>query len=392
MDVTHLTKELVKIKSENPPGNTEEVVHYIKGFLDSLGVRTEILHSRNGKDNLISASLHHTLLFCGHVDVVPAMAEGWVYPPYSGEVSDGYLYGRGSTDMKGGCAAMLSAYKNVLDAGGEPEVDFLFVCDEETSGTHGIRYVLSRKILTPCDVLIGEPCPALHPNIGEKGLCRINLRFTGIPGHGSLYPTYGVSAVMEAYKTLEYLRKVHRREYKAENREVDQIIDQSSVIMRDLFGMDEAKYVLRRVMFNPGRIEGGEKANIVAQHCDLRLDIRVPWGCSIPDLIHGIEEHSKRGSVEKVSISEPSITPPDCRLVLVTCSEINRVFGSPAQPIVQWAASDARYLRSEGYRVVEYGPGEITLLHAVNERVSIVSLEKVTSVYEGIMKEYSAGR
>jgi len=391
MDVTHLTRELVKIKSENPPGNTEEVVHYIKGFLDSLGLETDIIATRGGKDNLISARLHHSLLLCGHVDVVPAMADGWAFPPYSGEIADGFLYGRGSTDMKGGCATMLAAYKRVLDSGEDPAVDFLFVCDEETSGTHGIRHILSKKILSPCDVLIGEPCPALNPNIGEKGICRINLRFTGVPGHGSLYPTHGVSAVMEAFRTLEYLRRVHRREYRTDGEEVDRIIDQSSDVLQGIFGIEEARYVLRRVMFNPGRIEGGEKTNVVAQHCDLYLDIRVPWGCSIPELLRGIQEHSKRASIEKVSINDPSITSPDCRLVKITCREIGRVFGAPARPIVQWAASDARFLRSEGYRVVEYGPGEIPLLHAVNERVSLDSLEKVTSVYEGIIREYSGG-
>lgn len=390
MDVVHLTRELVKIKSENPPGNTEEVIHYIKGFLDSLGVRTDVIRNRGGRDNLISAHRNHHLLLCGHVDVVPAMAEGWRHPPFSGEIEEGYLYGRGSTDMKGGCAALLSSYKRLLDSGKEPDADFLFVCDEETSGTYGIRCVLSKDLLRPCDVLIAEPCPELNPNIGEKGLCRINLHFRGEPGHGSLYPTRGVSAVMEAYNTLDYLRTVHRHEYHVEGA-VDAIIEQSSAVLRDILAVDEAKHVLRRVMFNPGRIEGGEKANIVAQHCDLQLDIRVPWGCSIPDLIADIARHSPGATVEEVSISNPSMTSPDCRLVEVTCREITRVYGLPAQPIVQWAASDARYLRTEGFRVVEYGPGEITSLHAVNERVSIESLTKVTSVFEGIIRGFAAG-
>lgn len=84
------------------------------------------------------------------------------------------------------------------------------------------------------------------------------------------------------------------------------------------------------------------------------------------------------------------MTAPDCRLVEITCKEISRVYGEPAQPIVQWAASDARYLRKEGFRVVEYGPGEIMSLHAVNERVSVETLRKATAVFEGIISEFSA--
>jgi succinyl-diaminopimelate desuccinylase len=388
MDVVHLAQELVKIKSENPPGNTEEVIHYIKGFLESLGVKTDLITNRGGRVNLISAGMHHHLLLCGHVDVVPAMAEGWLCNPFSGEIKDGFLWGRGSTDMKGGCAALLSAYKVMLDRGIEPDADFLFVCDEETSGTHGIRYILGKNLIRPCDVLIAEPCPALNPNIGEKGLCRLDLHFRGEPGHGSLYPVKGTSAVMEAYRTLEYLKVLHQKEYHADNK-FDPIIDYSSEVLQGIFDAPEAKYILRRIMYNPGRISGGEKANIVAQQCDLELDIRVPWGCSIPALVRNITRHSPNATVKIASMSEPSYTPADCSLVKVTCQEISRVYGEPSRPIVQWAASDARYLRKEGYRVVEYGPGDITTLHAVNERVSLDSLRKVTDIFSGIVGNFN---
>ena len=76
-------------------------------------------------------------------------------------------------------------------------------------------------------------------------------------------------------------------------------------------------------------------------------------------------------------------TDAGCRLVTTTCREIARVFRSPASPVVQWAASDARYLRKEGFRVIEYGPGEMTTLHGVDERVSIESLQKAAEVYAG---------
>jgi succinyl-diaminopimelate desuccinylase len=86
---------------------------------------------------------------------------------------------------------------------------------------------------------------------------------------------------------------------------------------------------------------------------------------------------------------EPSITDPSCRLVTVTCNEIERVHGGTVFPIVQWAASDARHLRLCGFNVIEYGPGEISTLHAVNERVSIDSLKKASAVYAGIMTAYA---
>jgi succinyl-diaminopimelate desuccinylase len=385
MDVVHLASDLVKINSENPPGNTEEIIRYISGFLDGLGVKSDTVVNPGGRANLITEREEGGLLLCGHVDVVPAVPDGWDFPPFSGEIRDGNLCGRGATDMKGGCAALLSAYKILVDKGIEPEAGFLFVCDEETSGTYGICSMLQKKRLKPCDVLIAEPTPTLYPTIGEKGLCRLSMAFTGEPGHGSLYPVAGVSAIMEAYRTIGYLGELHRREYPAD-RELDRIVDTSSKILREILGVPGAETILKRIMFNPGTISGGEKSNVVAEHCSMELDIRVPWGCSIPDLIGDVTRHSPRATVTVVTASDPSFTPADSRLVTTTCGEIGKAYGKPSFPIVQWAASDARFLRKEGFRVVEYGPGELDLLHARNERVSVESLEKSRDIYAGIIR------
>ena len=118
-------------------------------------------------------------MLCGHVDVVPALDEGWIHPPFSGTIEGGYVWGRGSSDMKGGCAAILSACDELAEAGEALPATLVFVCDEETGGEYGIRYLLEKNMLSPCDCLIAEPSPALHPCIGQKGLCRLELRFTG---------------------------------------------------------------------------------------------------------------------------------------------------------------------------------------------------------------------
>jgi succinyl-diaminopimelate desuccinylase len=384
MDVALLASDLVKINSENPPGNTEEIIEYISGFLDDLGVKSEVLVNRGGRANLVGEQKAGGLLLCGHVDVVPAVPDEWDYPPCSGKIADGFLYGRGSTDMKGGCAALLSAYKDLLDKGIENNAGFLFVCDEETSGTYGICSILKKKRILPCNVLLAEPTPALYPTIGEKGLCRLSMSFLGEPGHGSLYPVAGVSAIMEAYRTIRHLDELSGREYHAGG-ESDQIVGASCTILAEILDMPGAEKIFKRIMYNPGKISGGEKSNVVAEHCSLELDIRVPWGCSIPNLIDDIARHSPRARVNLVTASDPSLTPADCPLVAATCREIEKVYGKPSYPIVQWAASDARFLRAEGFRVVEYGPGELMLLHARNERVSVGSLEKVRDIYRGII-------
>jgi succinyl-diaminopimelate desuccinylase len=187
---------------------------------------------------------------------------------------------------------------------------------------------------------------------------------------------------------LGYVKGLHEEEYPVDDR-IKEIIDRSSEVLEAEFRIHDVSKVLKKLMYNPGIISGGEKSNVVAQHCDLDLELRVPWGCSIPGLIKGIKSQMRHGTIISQEIHDPSITDPSCRLVKVTCNEIERVQGGKVFPIVQWAASDARHLRRYGFNVIEYGPGEVSTLHAVNERVTIESLNKASMVYLGMMKAYA---
>jgi len=388
MDVARLTSSLVRLRSENPPGKTTDVVEYIREFLDSLGLKCRIVSHPGGRDNLITTKPDPGILLCGHVDVVPAIPDDWTHDPYGGEIADGYVWGRGATDMKGGCAALLIACRDLIESGVEPKVQLAFVCDEETGGEHWIRSLLAENLLLPRDCLIAEPTPPTSPAAGQKGLYRIDLSFRGEPGHSSLYPMVGKSAIMAAFDLIGYLREVHVHPFPV-SEDLQSLIAQSARIFHEIFGLEGVDDVLTRVMFNPGRIEGGEKANIVAEQCRMELDIRVPWGCPLDDLRKNIAEHAPDATIHEMDVAEPTLTPVDARVVRTVCREVERVYGRPAVPLLQWAASDAKYLRTEGFDVVEYGPGEIPTLHAVDERVSVEQLEKAVDVYRGVIQAYS---
>ena len=387
MDVARLTSSLVRIKSENPPGSTADVVAFIGEYLDLLGVKNRIISHPGGRDNLITTEPDPRLLLCGHVDVVPAIPDDWTHDPYGGEIAGGYVWGRGTTDMKGGCAALLIACRDLIESGVTPNVQFAFVCDEETGGPYGIRSLLAQDLLLPRECLIAEPTPAMSPAVGQKGLYRIDLSFRGRPVHSSLYPLVGKSAVMAAFDLIGYLRKVHAHPFPV-SEDLQPLVMQSARIFRDIFGIEGGDEILTRVMFNPGRIEGGEKANIVAEQCRMELDIRVPWGCSLDDLRKSIAEHAPDAVIRETNVAAPSLTHPDARVVRTVSREVERVYGTVA-PFLQWAASDAKYLRDKGFDVAEYGPGDIPTLHAVDERVSIKQLEKAVDVYRGVIREYS---
>ena len=388
MHVSRICSDLVKINSENPPGDTAEAIEYIRVFLEKLGIRSHVVCDAQGMCNLVTRNTGKHLLLCGHVDVVPARDASWTYPPFSGRIDETFVHGRGSTDMKGGCASILSACETIVGSGANLPATLVFVCDEETGGENGIRRLLADRLLAPADCLIAEPTPSRHPAIGQKGLCRLELEFTGVPAHGSLYPAVGVSAIMEAMELIAYVSSLHTRDF-AVNKDLEEILAHSADVLGKEFNIQGVSDILRRLTYNPGTIHGGEKSNVVAEHCVMELEMRVPWGCAIPDLKSAILAHAKNAKIILEETHEPSMTDPSCRLVTITCDEIRNVSGGPVFPIVQWAASDARHLRLHGFHVLEYGPGEISSLHAVNERVAIDSLEKAAHVYCGVMERYA---
>ena len=388
MNVARLCSDLVRINSENPPGTTKDIAGFIRSLLESWGISSIVTEKEAGKCNIVTEQTSHNLLFCGHLDVVPALDTGWSRDPFSGAVEGDSVWGRGTTDMKGGCAALLDSCHEIIGSGLDLPVQLAFVCDEETGGNSGIQYLIAKHMISPGDCLIAEPTPARHPSIGQKGLVRLELQFSGTPAHGSLYPAVGVSAIMEACALLEYIKTLNGQHYPV-SEDVKEIISGSSRVLSEEFKLDHATDVLTRLMFNPGVIKGGEKSNIVAQRCDLDMEIRVPWGCTITDLLDDIRHHAPHGEIISQTTHEPSITSPGCRIARVTCDAVKDVYGGDVFPIIQWAASDARHLRAAGFNVIEYGPGEMQYLHAVDEHVTIESLEKASMVYQYVMENHS---
>lgn len=389
MHVSRICSDLVRINSENPPGKTGDAIEYIRAFLEGLGICPQVYGNGEGLDNLVAAKAGAPLLLAGHVDVVPASGQDWDRPPFSGEIAEGFVWGRGSTDMKGGCAAILSACQSAADAGEEIPASLAFVCDEEEGGVYGMQYLLAKNLLAPCDCVIAEPTPARHPTIGQKGLCRARFEFHGVPAHGSLYPAVGVSAIEEAARFLAFMPVLHDTEYPVDDA-MKEILSRSSDVLGQEFGIAKVREVLPRLTYNPGRIQGGGKSNVVAQYCELELEMRIPWGCVISEVLDRMATRAPQATITVNESHVPSITDPKCPLVVRTCREIERVYRGPVFPIVQWAASDARHLRKRGFSVLEYGPGEIASLHAVNERVPVESLEKSADVYGGLLREYTA--
>jgi acetylornithine deacetylase/succinyl-diaminopimelate desuccinylase-like protein len=214
-DPAELLARLIRFDTSNPPGNERECIAYIEGLLSEAGLTTRICASDEDRPNLIARLAGRgdapPLMLQGHVDVVPAEASEWRRPPFAGEIEDGYVWGRGALDMKGGVAMMICALLRARAEGLEPAGDIVFVAlsDEERGSKVGARYLVEQHAHLFDDVryAIGEfggytmhlAGHRFYPiQVAEKQTCQVRAKVRGPGGHGSLPPRGGAMAKLGA--------------------------------------------------------------------------------------------------------------------------------------------------------------------------------------------------
>jgi len=206
-----LLQNLIRFDTSNPPGNESECIKYINELLINAGFDTQILSKDANRPNLITRlkgqGKTNPLLLCGHVDVVPVETQEWKYPPFEAQIAEGYLWGRGTLDMKGGVAMMVSALLKTKAENLTPPGDIIcvIVSDEEAGGTYGAKYLIEDHpdIFKGVKYAIGEfggftlyvGRKKFYPiMVAEKRPCRIKIIIRGPSGHGALPMHGGASA------------------------------------------------------------------------------------------------------------------------------------------------------------------------------------------------------
>lgn len=212
-------QQLLRINTINPPGNEIEACRYLADILGREGIEATILESIPTRGNLIARIKGNgnaaPLLLMVHLDVVAVEPEHWRFPPFSGEIADGYLYGRGALDTKQLAAMELMIMLLIKREGVRLNRDIIFMAnaDEEVGGHNGAGWVVKQHPeLIRAEYAINEG-GGFGTNIlgrrvftvqtGEKGTARFTLRARGRPGHGSV-PTRDNSVL----KLAEGIRKL----------------------------------------------------------------------------------------------------------------------------------------------------------------------------------------
>jgi succinyl-diaminopimelate desuccinylase len=288
-DLAELTSRLVRIPTVNPPGLTRDLVEAIDSHMRKQGIETKVHEPVDGKVSLcatVPGRGQGKLLWLGHIDVVPPGKEdAWERDPFSGEITGDRVYGRGTTDMKGGDAAAMVAASLLHRLGDRlgPTVEFWFTCDEEVGGTDGARKLADAGLFRGDACLIGDGWTGGTPtvDIGCKGGMGTVLRAKGKAGHASR-PMGSDNAIDKLLAVIPHARRIgeFRLELPEELYEVAKSSGEDLVSNSSLQGPEAD--MARNLFLYPSvaltLISGGVKTNVIPDEATATFDIRLTPG------------------------------------------------------------------------------------------------------------------
>ncbi|WP_323677133.1 M20/M25/M40 family metallo-hydrolase [Halorubellus sp. PRR65] len=392
-DVAALARELVRVPSENPPGEERAVAAYVVGWARAHGLDAERLDTPGypERPNAVVAvgdveTASTTVVLNGHTDVVPAgNADAWTHDPYEGVVAtaadgDGgereVLYGRGSADMKAGLSLALvtaNAFAERVDAGDGAGSDaaegalVVHAAAGEETGIPGTRACIEAGYGGDCAVVL-EPTD-LRVATSAKGVVTYRVTVRGESTHAS-HPDEGANAIDAARALFDRVDA-----YDAELRERED----------DLVGRGYASVT---------SVEAGTDGNmgVIPGRLTFLLDRRVLPGESIEDVDAEVDalldaaarEADVDAGRETVQYYESASIPADHPLAELVRDETGD--RAPGEPWGMTAATDAREFAAAGIPAVVWGPGSLSQAHTVDERVPLEEVRDARGVLEAVVE------
>jgi succinyl-diaminopimelate desuccinylase len=362
-----LVQDLVRVPSENPPGDTTRVFAYVADYLEKRGLDYEVVAPQPTMPNLIAAYAGGEpgkhLVLNGHLDVFPAGDPStWSGDPYSGAVRDGKLFGRGVIDMKVGTAASILTYVYLSGVRQRlrGKLTLTVVSDEETFGPWGARYLLANRPEVRGDCLLnGEPSTPQTIRFGEKGLLWLDLEVRTKGGHGGS-PHLSPNAITVSASIIGELAELGSIVVETPPGVAEKIAA-AGTILDEQIGPGTTQ-VLQHVTVNIGTIDGGLKLNMIAPTCRTAVDLRCPVGVSTKAVLEQferiLERHRAVGEItyKIVNRTEPYTCDPNHPMVQIVQDNAERVRGIRPVPIVSLGGTDARLWRQAGIPAYVYGP------------------------------------
>lgn len=377
VDPVALTQQLVRCPSVTP--NEGGALVLLEDLLSNAGFDCTRI-DRGGVSNLFArwgSSNARTLGFNGHTDVVPVgNADAWTVDPFGAEIRDGFLYGRGATDMKSGVAAWVAAAIDfVADAPEDTSLVITITGDEEgdaTDGTTAILDWMATNSETMNDCVVGEPT---SPNvmgemmkIGRRGSMTAFFTARGVQGHAA-YPHRALNPVPALAQLIADLAA----------HELDKGTDHFDASTLAVTTFDT----------------GNPATNVIPAECKATVNIRFNDAHTSDDIINWLRaEATRSGTATGVDIEmttkvsgESFVTPPGDLSDLIA-NAVEAEIGKRPEASTTGGTSDARFVKSH-CPVVEFGLVGKTM-HEVDERVEVAQIGQLKSIYSRIIRDYFA--
>ena len=381
VDLLSFSQDLVRIKSYS--GQEEQIARFIASRMESLGF-DEVRIDRYGNVLGIVGSGARTILFDSHTDTVEVQDEDqWDVPPFSGEIVDDYLWGRGSVDMKSSLAASIYAAVRARDLGLLAGKKVLVTCtvDEEYCDGEGLRHALEESGVRPDYAVICEPS-ANTITTGHKGKAQVTVRTRGVSAHGSA-PEKGVNAI---YEMAEIIQRVERLNLELGRK-----------------GGRTGTLVMSRISSTSVSL------NAVPSACEVYLDRRLVVGeteeavrSEMDRLVAGKNAYWEIDSMRRRTWTGQALTytPLHPAWEISLQHELTRAFieaygdtfGQPPQRFDFWDFStNAVAVVRLGIPTIGFGPGDYKLAHMRNERCAVAEIVDACDVYTRAIGKLSAG-
>jgi len=364
VEIIELFKFLINSKSETPDdgGLLDFIENYLDGFeairIDVEDVKNLFIYKK------FSEGEH--LCFAGHVDVVPA-GESWSTNPYEAVEKDGYIYGRGTQDMKSGVAAFTQAVKEAKDFKGT--LSLLLTSDEEgeaINGTIKVLEFLENNDMLPDAVVVAEPtCENEFGDaikVGRRGSINGYLTLKGKQGHAA-YPEKAINPIHNISKVLGNIAGI------------------------DLDNGDEffapSKFVVTDIR------AGMEVTNVTPNELKMMFNVRNNTKTTQKEIIEFIAKHFN-GLAYELKLTQgsyPFKTDTDTKLVKFIDNAIESVTGIKPKHSTAGGTSDARFIAPLGVDVIEFGVKNDSI-HSVNERTTRKEVEDLYKVFQDLIKRW----
>jgi acetylornithine deacetylase/succinyl-diaminopimelate desuccinylase family protein len=377
---TMLLRELVRIPSPNPPGETRAVADFLTRHLEKEGIRTLCVQKEDAQVNVIGKVKGRgggkSLCLNAHLDTVPTGdLSKWKRQPLEGELGDRKIYGRGTTDCKGGVAAIIAAAEAIVRAGIslKGDITLVLVAGEETLSDAGTAYLLKEGLIDADGVIVAEPTtlpsedgrrPPLQIFTASRGMSLFEIAVEGRSVHAKAAPS-GINAIEKMAKIVLALQSCNFR----------------NGLAHPLCG---------KPTFNVGLIEGGTTPNMVPDSCRITLNRNTVPGENeetayreISGLLNNLREKDEdlKVTLKPLFNADPSETSESAEIVEVLKGAVESLTGVTPGVGGMIGANDSRFFIEKGMPTVICGPGITTQSHAVDEYVEIEAVVNAARVY-----------